>query len=79
MSNAKKKNPHAVSLGRLGGMAGTGAAKARTPEQAKAAVAVRWAKRKQATSVESLIGQKLGPYIKRRLKGVPVHTKKPLE
>ncbi len=39
-----KKNPHAVSLGRLGGKAGTGAAKRRTPEQAKAAVAVRWAR-----------------------------------
>ncbi len=39
-----KKNPHAVILGRLGGKAGTGAAKRRTPEQAAAAVEVRWAR-----------------------------------
>ncbi len=39
-----KKNKHAVILGRKGGKAGTGAAKRRTPEQAKAAVAVRWAR-----------------------------------
>ncbi len=38
------KNPHAVILGRKGGRAGTGAAKARTTEQAKSAVAVRWAR-----------------------------------
>ena len=38
------KNPAAVSLGRLGGKAGTGKAKARTSEQARAAVAARWAK-----------------------------------
>lgn len=31
------KNPAAVALGRLGGKAGRGAAKARTPEQARAA------------------------------------------
>ena len=40
------KNPHAVALGKLGGLAGTGKAKARTSEQARAAVRVRWAKRK---------------------------------
>ena len=42
--NTPKKNPAAVSLGRLGGAAGTGKAKARTSEQARAAVAARWAK-----------------------------------
>ena len=31
------KNPHAVALGRLGGKAGTGVAKARTTEQARKA------------------------------------------
>ena len=41
------KNPAAVALGRLGGKAGTGAAKARTSEQARAAVAARWAKTKR--------------------------------
>lgn len=40
------KNPHAVALGRKGGKAGTGASKARTSEQARAAVMARWAKRK---------------------------------
>ena len=40
------KNPAAVALGKLGGKAGTGKAKARTSEQARAAVRVRWAKRK---------------------------------
>jgi len=40
------KNPHAVALGKKGGKAGTGSAKARTSEQARAAVLVRWARRK---------------------------------
>jgi len=40
------KNPHAVALGKKGGKAGTGAAKARTSEQARAAVLARWARRK---------------------------------
>jgi hypothetical protein len=42
----KSKNPHAVSLGRLGGKAGTGAAKRRkvTPEMARNAALARWAK-----------------------------------
>jgi glutaredoxin 2 len=40
------KNPAAVALGKLGGKAGTGQAKARTSEQARAAVNARWAKRK---------------------------------
>ena len=37
-------NKAAQQLGRLGGKAGTGAVKARTSEQARAAVAARWAK-----------------------------------
>jgi hypothetical protein len=42
------KNKHAQALGRLGGLAGTGKAKARkvTSEQARAAVMARWNKRK---------------------------------
>lgn len=40
------KNAAAVALGKLGGKAGTGAAKARTSEQARAAVQARWAKRR---------------------------------
>ena len=40
----KKKNPHAVALGRLGGRAGMGASKARTSEQARRAVSARWKK-----------------------------------
>ena len=40
----KRKNPAAVALGRLGGKAGTGKAKARTSEQARRAVMVRWGK-----------------------------------
>lgn len=43
--NDKPKNPHAQALGRLGGKAGKGKAKARTTEQARAAVMVRWSKR----------------------------------
>jgi hypothetical protein len=38
------KNKAAVSLGRLGGKAGTGKSKARTSAQARAAVNARWAK-----------------------------------
>jgi hypothetical protein len=41
-----KKNPAAVALGRRGGKAGTGQAKARTTEQARAAAQARWQKRK---------------------------------
>lgn len=43
---AVKKNPHAVSLGRLGGKSGIGKAKARTPEQARKAALKRWEGRK---------------------------------
>lgn len=40
--NDKPKNVHAQYLGRLGGKAGRGHVKARTSEQARRAVAVRW-------------------------------------
>lgn len=40
--NMKRKNPAAVSLGRKGGKAGSGAAKARSSEAARAAVLQRW-------------------------------------
>jgi hypothetical protein len=43
-SATNKKNPHAIALGRLGGAAGKGASKARTPEQCRKAAAARWAK-----------------------------------
>lgn len=43
----ERKNPAAVALGRLGGQAGTGAAKARTSEQARAAALAMHAKRRQ--------------------------------
>ena len=39
-------NPAAVALGALGGKAGRGKAKARTPEQARKAAIARWAKEK---------------------------------
>lgn len=39
-----KKNPAAVSLGKLGGLAGRGKCKARTSEQARKAALVRWQK-----------------------------------
>jgi len=45
------KNPAAVALGRLGGKAGRGRAKARTSEQARAAAQARWAKRKSLKRV----------------------------
>jgi hypothetical protein len=41
---SKRKNPHAVALGRRGGHAGHGPAKARSSEQARAAVLARWAR-----------------------------------
>ena len=43
----KKLNKHAQALGRIGGKAGRGAAKARTSEQARAAVMARWNKVKE--------------------------------
>jgi len=42
------KNAAAVALGRLGGKAGTGAAKARSSEQARAAALKRWEKKNSA-------------------------------
>jgi hypothetical protein len=42
----KVKNKAAAALGKKGGKAGRGAAKARTSEQAKAAANARWAKTK---------------------------------
>ena len=44
-------NRAAQSLGRLGGKAGTGAAKARTSEQARAAVQARWKKHRKTKGV----------------------------
>jgi len=40
----KKLNKHAQALGKMGGKAGRGKAKARTSEQARAAVMARWNK-----------------------------------
>jgi len=40
--SAHRKNPAAVALGRKGGKAGSGAAKARSSEAARAAVLQRW-------------------------------------
>lgn len=45
----KRKNPAAVSLGRKGGKAGSGKAKARTSEHARAAVLKRWEKHRAKT------------------------------
>lgn len=39
------KNPAAVALGKLGGLAGKGDAKARTSAQARAAAMKRWGKK----------------------------------
>lgn len=49
------KNKHAQALGRLGGLAGTGKAKARkvTSEQARAAVMARWNKVKSEQKVKT--------------------------
>lgn len=41
----KPKNKHAAALGKKGGSAGRGAAKARTSEQARSAAQARWAKK----------------------------------
>lgn len=48
------KNPHAVALGKLGGKAGTGAAKARylSRVRAQAMVKVRWDKAKAAAEAK---------------------------
>jgi len=42
------KNKAAVELGRLGGKAGKGNAKARTSEQARRAALIRWQKAREA-------------------------------
>jgi hypothetical protein len=51
------KNPAAVALGKLGGKAGTGAAKVRTTSfssaSAKEALAARWAKTKRKPSINA--------------------------
>lgn len=44
------KNPHAIALGRLGGKAGHGASKARTSEQARAAINTRWTRVKNKSA-----------------------------
>lgn len=66
------KNPAAVALGKLGGMAGNGAAKARTSEQARAAVATRWAKtkRKPKRVARRSVGR-LGPWGKLEMSQTP--------
>lgn len=46
----KPKNPAAVALGRRGGRAGRGKAKARSGEQARAAALARWGRRYSATT-----------------------------
>lgn len=47
------KNKAAVSLGRLGGLAGRGAAKARPSEQARRAAMARWNKTKTTTKKDT--------------------------
>lgn len=46
-------NKAAQQLGRLGGKAGTGKAKARSSEQARAAVEARWKKHRKAKRVDA--------------------------
>ena len=53
-------NRAAQSLGRLGGKAGTGKSKARTSEQARAAVQARWA-RYRARQVAKAAAAKKNP------------------
>ena len=49
------KNQAAVELGRLGGKAGRGKCKARTPEQARAAALVRWRKARAQNAVQESV------------------------
>ena len=53
-SASTPKNPNAVALGKLGGAAGRGESKRRnvSPEQARAAVAVRWEKYRARKTAE---------------------------
>ena len=53
MNTPKKKNPAAVALGAKGGAAGRGAAKARTSEQARAAIAARWERYRERKAAEA--------------------------
>lgn len=48
------KNPYAAALGKKGGKAGTGKAKARTSEQARAAAKTRWIK-KEIREIEEIM------------------------
>lgn len=50
----KTPNPHAQALGRLGGKAGRGQSKARSTEQARAAVMVRWNKQRKQQNTNTL-------------------------
>jgi hypothetical protein len=53
-------NPHAKALGKLGGKAGTGKAKARTSEQARKAVSQRWKQwREHSASEIELIDRRM--------------------
>lgn len=52
----KRKNPAAVSLGRKGGKAGSGAAKARSSEAARAAVLQRWKNHRAKTGKPNIGG-----------------------
>ena len=59
-----RKSVAAVALGGRGGKAGKGSAKARTPEQARAAVVARWAKAQQAKVVGSSKNSQHGSHAK---------------
>lgn len=51
MGRPRKRNPvseYLSKIGQKGGKAGTGKAKARTPEQASAAAKARWKKKREA-------------------------------
>lgn len=51
MGRPRKRNPvseYLSQIGQKGGKAGTGKAKARTPEQASAAAKARWKKKREA-------------------------------
>ncbi len=52
-----KKNEAAAALGAKGGAAGRGLAKARTSEQARAAIAARWAKYRAAQAAKAEAGR----------------------
>lgn len=56
----KRKNPAAVALGRKGGKAGSGAAKARSSEAARAAVIQRWKNHRAKTGKPNAAYQPVG-------------------